>query len=308
MNSLTAHLTAGAGHGRLPFRGDCPICRHQRLSGRPPTIAVPIGAHAGLVATAMAAATVLPATATANPQPPVGETAQAGETPEPPIEESDQAGDETAEPPTDEAPDLRNVLTDPDAGTDSDADDVSGEDPELQPAPPLPTEPPVEPTAPPAAPVAAPPPAAETPAPPPALPAEDLSQPQTDEAVTPPGPTQRGPERRDHQPSPHRSVDAPPGPTPPAPPVEPQPTPALHAASVSAPAAPPASSTEAISGRSYTVRPRDSLWSIAKRLLGPGASNGQVAGDVHRLWELNRDRIATGDPNLLHVGTRLQLK
>jgi nucleoid-associated protein YgaU len=62
-----------------------------------------------------------------------------------------------------------------------------------------------------------------------------------------------------------------------------------------------------IGGRSYTVRPGDSLWSIARRLLGPGASAGEIAREVNRLWELNRDRIGTGDRNLLHVGTVLEL-
>jgi hypothetical protein len=28
---------------------------------------------------------------------------------------------------------------------------------------------------------------------------------------------------------------------------------------------------------------------------------------VNRLWELNRDRIRTGDPTLIHVGTVLRL-
>ena len=34
----------------------------------------------------------------------------------------------------------------------------------------------------------------------------------------------------------------------------------------------------------------------------------QVAREVHRLWQLNRDRIGTGDPDLLMVGTRLVLR
>lgn len=57
----------------------------------------------------------------------------------------------------------------------------------------------------------------------------------------------------------------------------------------------------------YVVRPGDSLWSIAKRELGPSASSGQVARMVSRLWQLNGERIATGDPDLLRVGTELRL-
>jgi nucleoid-associated protein YgaU len=60
--------------------------------------------------------------------------------------------------------------------------------------------------------------------------------------------------------------------------------------------------------RFYVVQPGDSLWSIAKRLLGGDPSAGRIAREVNRLWTLNRSRIATGDPNLLMVGTRLELR
>jgi LysM repeat protein len=63
-----------------------------------------------------------------------------------------------------------------------------------------------------------------------------------------------------------------------------------------------------IGGDTYTVRPGDSLWSIARRLLGKGASPADIAHEVDRLWELNRERIATGDPDLLMVGTKLRLQ
>jgi hypothetical protein len=60
--------------------------------------------------------------------------------------------------------------------------------------------------------------------------------------------------------------------------------------------------------RMYVVRPGDSLWSIAKRLLGRDASVAAIAREVARLWEMNADRIATGDPDLLPVSTRLRLR
>jgi nucleoid-associated protein YgaU len=60
--------------------------------------------------------------------------------------------------------------------------------------------------------------------------------------------------------------------------------------------------------RFYIVQPGDSLWSIAKRLLGGDPSAGRIAREVNRLWTLNRSRIATGDPDLLMVGTRLELR
>jgi nucleoid-associated protein YgaU len=55
------------------------------------------------------------------------------------------------------------------------------------------------------------------------------------------------------------------------------------------------------------VRPGDSLWSIAGDLAGPDASPATIARLVNRLWELNADRIGTGDPDLVMVGTVLRL-
>lgn len=60
-------------------------------------------------------------------------------------------------------------------------------------------------------------------------------------------------------------------------------------------------------GRPYTVRSGDSLWSIARDLAGPSASNGQIAALVDGLWGRNADRIGTGSPDLLKVGTELTL-
>ena len=60
--------------------------------------------------------------------------------------------------------------------------------------------------------------------------------------------------------------------------------------------------------RFHVVQRGESLWSIANDLLGDGASAARIAREVNRLWELNSDRIATGDPDLLMVGTRLALR
>ena len=57
----------------------------------------------------------------------------------------------------------------------------------------------------------------------------------------------------------------------------------------------------------YRVAPGDSLWSIAEAQLTPAADNARIAREVNRLWELNADRIATGQPDLLMVGTVLRL-
>ncbi|HLH64152.1 MAG TPA: LysM domain-containing protein [Solirubrobacteraceae bacterium] len=60
--------------------------------------------------------------------------------------------------------------------------------------------------------------------------------------------------------------------------------------------------------RTHVVEPGESLWSIASDLLGRDASPAAIAREVHHLWQLNKERIGTGDPNLLMVGTRLVLR
>ena len=55
------------------------------------------------------------------------------------------------------------------------------------------------------------------------------------------------------------------------------------------------------------MKPGESLWSIARGELGQGATPAQVGRLVNRLWELNVDRIGTGDPDLIMAGTELRL-
>ncbi|MGE5635844.1 MAG: LysM peptidoglycan-binding domain-containing protein [Nocardioidaceae bacterium] len=95
--------------------------------------------------------------------------------------------------------------------------------------------------------------------------------------------------------------------------------PSLGAASSAAPAPgaatvpaslSPASSAATVrrsSGGVYIVRPGDTLWSIARRLLGRRASPAAIASLVDRIWRLNADAIGTGDPDLINPGTRLLL-
>ncbi|MBJ7329180.1 MAG: LysM peptidoglycan-binding domain-containing protein [Solirubrobacteraceae bacterium] len=70
----------------------------------------------------------------------------------------------------------------------------------------------------------------------------------------------------------------------------------------------PAPARISVSGASHVVRSGESLWAIAAALVGADASPAQIAREVQRLWQLNADRIGTGSPDLLHVGTRLDLR
>jgi hypothetical protein len=63
----------------------------------------------------------------------------------------------------------------------------------------------------------------------------------------------------------------------------------------------------AAGAQTHLVRPGESLWSIASDRLGVGASATEIARYVDLLWMLNAERIATGDPDLVHSGTRLVL-
>lgn len=60
--------------------------------------------------------------------------------------------------------------------------------------------------------------------------------------------------------------------------------------------------------RVHVVQPGESLWSIAKELVGRDASVAAIAREVNRLWERNASRIGTGDRDLLIAGTRLVLR
>ena len=61
-------------------------------------------------------------------------------------------------------------------------------------------------------------------------------------------------------------------------------------------------------GRIHIVRPGESLWTIAEDLLGSDASATNIAAEVARLWEVNRERIPSGDPDLIAVGQQLKLR
>jgi len=55
------------------------------------------------------------------------------------------------------------------------------------------------------------------------------------------------------------------------------------------------------------VRGGESLWSIARDLLGSRATNAEVARAVQRIWDVNAAAIGTGNPDLLMAGQTLRL-
>ena len=60
--------------------------------------------------------------------------------------------------------------------------------------------------------------------------------------------------------------------------------------------------------RVHVVQQGESLWTIAEGLLGLDASATSIAAEVARLWELNRELIPSGDPDLIAVGQELRLR
>jgi LysM domain len=341
--SLNAHLTAGtAEHGRLGFHPDCPRCRAQRLAGdlRDESV-VSRRTQAGLAAGLLAFST-LAAPASAQ----VPEAGQEQEVPvgggEPPglQPDLDPGGADTFDYETAPVPGGPQAGGEEDEGQGPPVDT----DPTFDPEAPVPPEEPAPPTGPPAESAPAPAPMAPEPAPAPAPAPAPMSPPAPATPAPPPGspPAQRPAadverqapaaeprhaprerralERRNEMPEAERQPLIGTAPAPPAvsaaPVVQPAAAPSPPAPAEASEPAPPAtapvsqlgeSPADPIRGRSYTVRPGDSLWSIARRLLGPGATAGEIAREVNRLWELNRDRIGTGDRNLLRVGTVIEL-
>jgi LysM repeat protein len=312
---LNAHLTAGtAEHGGLAFHPSCPRCRAERLAGSlgDDTLVsrrVPAALVAGLLAFSAAAP---PAAAQVGEvdQEQEGSAAPGGDQPglEPdfdpggddaldidtaPVDGSPEAGGQEDE--GEGAPVETEPTTDPDALV-----LVEGEPTDPAPTPEHPTAPAPVPSPP------APAPPVEPPAPPPAA--------QVDQPTAPDAPSRsaepKSPKRDTKPQKPARQLATDQGPAPP--PVNPAPV--VETAAPTAPAetvtvAQPAEPTGSpVEGSSYRIRPGDSLWSIARRMLGPDASAGQVAREVNRLWELNQDRIGTGNPSLIYAGTTLRLK
>jgi LysM repeat protein len=319
--SLTAHLTVGtAEHGRLAFHPDCPRCRAERLAGNLAADSLvsrrgQAALAAGLLAFSAGATPALdqaPDTDQQQEAPPGGEppglepdfdpgggdTFDYDTAPLPGGAEAGGSEDEGIGPPVESEP-----TADPDARQLLDEDQAPTPPPRApEPLPaPAPTTPSLPATP---APVPAEPPVAELEQ---AAPPHEQRQASRERKAPEGSPKTRQPERGHGigtNPTPQRDS--------PAPVAEAVALPAPATATPVAVASPPTTAAVSpadgrISSQSYTVRAGDSLWSIARRLLGPEASAGRIAQEVNRLWELNRDRIGSGNPSLIHVGTVLKL-
>ncbi len=252
----------------------------------------------------IAVAGVYPAAASADD--PDGLSIPGGET----YSEPPQAGDATPAPANEDDPT-------PDAGDEGPGDEQAVAD-DAPPPPEAPADPGLageagpeadSPAAPaPASPAPTPrTPPATNPAPPPAPPAPSTAaapglgrDPGPPPVATLAAPTPTRPAARpDAGPSP-----APPGVRPPTRRTVRSTTPSPPPA-VSAPAADHGAPVRA--GADHRVAAGESLWAIASRIAGPGATAAQVARTVDEIWRLNSGRIASGSPDQIAVGELLVL-
>jgi LysM domain len=330
--SLSAHLTAGtADHGRLAFHPECPRCTAERLAGSfGADSLVSRRAQAALVAGLLAFSAGAAPAAAQMPQddPEQQETPAPGGEPPGLSPDFDPGSEDTFDYETAPLPGGPEAGGEEDEGlgapvetepaTDIEAPPVVEDTPEAPPAAPEPAPAPAP------APTPTPPPAAATPAPPPPTPAvppaAELEQPapppEQRKTSTKRKTPERGPKTHTVERAPAIGTSPTPAPQNAAPVVQPVEAPAPPTTVPVSQPAPPATvpvsqpsepASAPITGSSYTVRAGDSLWSIARRLLGPEASAGRIAREVNRLWELNQDRIGTRNPSLIHIGTVLEL-
>jgi hypothetical protein len=338
--SLNVHQSESSDHDRLGFHPDCPACRQDRLFGVfAPRPLCSYRLRALLAAGVLALSAGAGATSVASEPdshqegvsiPEQGEPPEPGDStsgsPDQPTDEhagggggptGDELGQgpggETAlpfeaapvpsDPPSSDVPDgtapLEEQFTagpedgfafaDPDAPEAIDVDEV--------PVPPIETDAPLDPSAPVAPPLGEP----ESPTAAPTGPGgrrygTGRMGPERDHRAS----HRDARERRDHTAPAPPATAAPPADAPAlSAPAQGEPAPALRSA---APVPPPAGA------RFHVVRPGESLWSIAADLLGPEAPSAAIAVEVRRLWEWNKGRIGTGDPDLLPIAVKLRVR
>ena len=299
MASLTTHLRRPEDHGRLAFRPDCPVCRRERLAGTEPIDALVGHRTQALLAASVLALSSASSTAAVAAEPDQEQEGalapdQVAVDPGLVADPQSDPGGSSIELPVDAAPPAadpgddtaieQQIATEEAPAEEAPAPDVSEE------SVPAPAEP--EPTPPPA--VSTPEPSPPAP-PPPAVTAE----PDPDRN---PEPVRK--QRRPTKVTPSKTVLRIAAP-------QPQAVAAPPAATIRvAPAAADAHPVRATRRGEpiHVVRANESLWSIARDLLGDEASAARIAREVNRLWALNSSRIGTGDPDLLMTGTRLRVR
>ena len=327
MRSLNAHLRHTEHHDGLPFHPSCPICRQTRLVGRLPSDGVvSTRAQAVLAASMLLVSTGVPVTPAlaagepdqeeqgaapiaddgggdpaANPDfDPGGDTTDLPEAAllpavQAPVDvDDDDAGAVEQEPTVDE----RETVVDAGDGSEPLTNETGSVLP-TQPSP-TPTNDSAEPTSPTTTPVAPSEPSAQAPVSTPVVSSERQAKPQAPHAKS-----QRQTRLRSH--------DGPPAAMQPAPTSSPAPVRTVIVSGAHAASAPVARAhvprhPARPGDRWHTVEAGESLWTIATDLLGRDATTAKIAREVHRLWSLNRERIASGDPDLLPVGTTLVLR
>lgn len=336
MRSLAAHLREADAHDRLPFHPSCPICRQTRLTGRLPTDnLLPPRTRAMLAASMLAVSSAAPApaafaaeqdqqkdgtaavtqsTTDSADSPDFDPGGEATDLPKaaplaPQTQAPAEAGnDDTA--PVEQTPAVN--LDDPvvDSG-DGSAATATTPATSTQPAPAPAESTPSQTTA--ATPTPTPPKGSLDPTPLPG-PTPEATTPSSvgTPATRAPRAVRRAPHSsragyRQHQ----TTTTAPSSTTETvSPTVAPQPAAATaRSTAAAAPAVVAVGGGHAKPGdHTHSVLPGESLWTIATDLLGNDETTASVAREVHRLWQLNRDRIGTGDADLLMIGTRLELR
>lgn len=345
MSSLSRHLRESDDHGGLAFHPGCPVCRGERLRGRLSSHR-PLGPRVSAAAVALLIGSSTLTGPLAAAQVPDDMTQAPDGTEEAADGTQGEEGDETIEIPDPEPPlpapppvaveapevepvpappppppELPPTTPEPPATLPAPAPEPPATSPtpileRPQPAPvefPAPAEPPASaPAAPQPAPAPEPAPAAP-PKPAPAAPKEeyqdagqgrrptesDGDKPALGEVPMPPPAPQTSP-----------PVEVPAGEAPVVPPPDPTTTAPVPAARGDQSAIEVGSSVRASTEgprRVHVVKPGETLWSIAKALVGDPASPARISAMVDHLWRLNADRIRSGQPDLIRPGERLIL-
>ena len=346
MSSLSAHLRQAGDHGRLGFHPACPVCCEERLAGRLPADRLvsgraPAVLAAGVIAFSYASPAAVLAQDAGQDQGLVPDSTTESAPPGAEVvagpEDADEAAEDASGAADDALPDGTGAV-EPDPVTDASDDSAeavaapapaavpAGQAPSGQPAAAAPQAKPlvgaktpgsVAPATPaPAAPAAAAPGAAGSVAAPGGTTPSPAAAPGVVEARDG---NERAPARKrvvrrlvhKHRHAPNvavRSASTPVAPVAAAP----QPavtTVAYVAQQVPAPVVVRHAGKPARPGdRAHVVFAGESLWSIAQDVLGAKATVAEVAREVDRLWALNRERIGTGDRDLLPIGARLVLR